>query len=475
MKKLSANYRLLSLAVCTALLTACSSNSSVQNTNTNNGSTPASTPASTPSPMPTARVWEPSGGNATVSYNESRPFLTLIPNLDINQISGVSQGRELFVTNWTEAGTGRALFDGVGPLFNAISCTSCHANNGRVTPYNADGTTTDGVLFRLGDKQGNQHAIWGGQLQPNVIINNIGLLAEGSVKVVEKTDNENRAFWQFNFTPFDSNQNLGDINLGARIAPQLLGMGLLDLVTNEAILANADPNDNNNDGISGRVHWVNEDGQNRIGKFGWKAINTTLRTQNATAMSQDMGLTTPVHLDSSCTPNQPLCHTLPVGGSPEISDESLTAVVDFMTALSVPARRINNQTNFDKGADLFEQVGCNQCHTPTLKTGTSYKFSELSNQTIYAYTDLLLHDMGTGLDDGVKEINAESYEWRTPPLWGIGIVAKQPNARFLHDGRAKTIEEAILWHGGEAENTRQKFKNLSNTDKQNLLEFVNGI
>ncbi|WP_227428913.1 di-heme oxidoredictase family protein [Psychrobacter sp. I-STPA6b] len=472
-------FLLLSLCV-----TACGGSSGGGQSNNQPDNHTEVTPPVDPNPNPTPsqpRQWTPAGGQATIAYNEHRPFLTLIPHLDINQLSGVSQGRELFITNWTPAGEGRALFDGLGPLFNAVSCTSCHSDSGRVSPYLADGTTTDGVLFRIGNKQGDVHPIWGAQLQPKVIDNTVGLLAEGKVHAHTKSasatalKNEGLSYYQFELTPYDSNQHLGNYHLGARIAPQLLGMGLLDLVPEDVILANADPDDTDNNGISGRVHWVFEGGQKRIGRFGWKAINSSLRTQNATAMSQDMGLTTPVHIDSSCTPDQPLCTLLPLGGSPEVSDASLSAVVSFMTALSVPERRIHDQVRFDKGADLFEQVGCAQCHIPTLTTGESQQFYELSNQTIYAYTDLLLHDMGEGLDDGVKEINAESYEWRTPPLWGIGIVAKDKNARFLHDGRAKTLKEAILWHGGEAEKTREQFQQLTEQEQQTLLQFLQGI
>lgn len=436
--------------------------------------TPSAPVASTPTP-PNVRQWLPNGGNATVAYDGNRPFLTLIPNLDINQLSGVSQGRELFITNWQPAGVGRPLFDGVGALFNAQSCTSCHTATGRVSPYNADGSTTDGVLFRLGDRNGNVHPIWGAQLQPQVVENAVGLLSEGQVRAVSQVDALNRPFWQFSFTPTDSNQSLGDIKLGARIAPQLLGMGLLDNVSDETIMALADPDDANQDGISGRVHWVFEEGKNRIGRFGWKGINSMLKTQNATAMHQDMGLTSSVFLDSNCTPNQPACTLLANGGSPEISEESLQAIVDFMTALSVPSRRIDTQEAFDRGADVFEEVGCASCHVPMLKTASNVRFKELANQTIYPYTDLLLHDMGAGLDDGVKEKDAQSFEWRTPPLWGIGIVANDTNARFLHDGRAKTLDEAIRWHGGEAQLVNNKYQQLTDSQRMDLMTFLRGI
>jgi CxxC motif-containing protein (DUF1111 family) len=192
-------------------------------------------------------------------------------------------------------------------------------------------------------------------------------------------------------------------------------------------------------------------------------------------MSQDMGLTTSVFMDPNCTANQPICWTAPNGGTPEVTDSSLDAVTDFMTALAVPERRVADLSTFNKGAQLFTQVGCASCHTPKQKTGASVRFPLLAQQTIYPYTDLLLHDMGKSLDDGVKEKNAESYEWRTPPLWGIGIVARDPEARFLHDGRASSLTEAILWHGGEAENTKTRFTKLSATQQQTLLSFLNSI
>lgn len=455
---------LASVLLSAMLISACGGGSS------NSNSSP------TPSPDPeTPNNWQPTGGNATVPYQAGRPFLTLIPNLDINQISGVSQGRELFITNWTPAGTGRPLFDGLGGLFNAPSCTSCHAHDARVPPYDAIGNTTDGVLFRIGDREGNAHPIWGEQLQPKVIDNAVGLLAEASVSTHAHTDDQGRQYLSFSTTPYLTHESLGDYHLAARIAPQLVGMGLLDLISEADIIAHADPDDMDGNGISGRVHWVFEDGGKRVGRFGWKAINSSLRNQNANAMHQDMGLTTSIFPDGNCTPNQPKCTQIAVGGMPEVSDSSLAAVVDFMTALSVPARRINNQDNFDAGARLFDQVGCSQCHIPTMRTSVSTRFAELSNQTIYAYTDLLLHDMGAGLDDKVKEKNAESYEWRTPPLWGIGIVAQDPDARFLHDGRARTLDESIRWHGGEADGTRQNYQQLSQDQQALLLEFLQGI
>lgn len=418
--------------------------------------------------------WLPAGGSATISANISRPFLQIIPKLPSSALGGVSTGRELFIAEWTPANQGRVLFDGVGPLFNANACTQCHSAEGRKPIYATNGELSDAILFRLGNKEGIAHAYYGEQMQHQSIESSIA--TEGTMHYVTTArQNDKPASIQFNFTPTDLNQPLGDSAISGRISPQLVGMGLLDLIPEANIMAAADPDDSNNDGISGRVHWVNDGTQQRIGRFGWKAINSSLRTQNANAMSQDMGLTTTIFMDPNCTPSQPICWTAANGGSPEVTDSALDAVTDFMTALAVPERRITDVSAFNKGAQLFTQVGCASCHIPKQKTGDSLRFPLLSQQTIYPYTDLLLHDMGAALDDGVKEKNAESYEWRTPPLWGIGIVARDPEARFLHDGRASSLTEAIMWHGGEAEAVKTRFTQLPSTQKETLLSFLKGI
>jgi len=408
--------------------------------------------------------WPPPAGNATVSYNAEAPFLQVLSNIDSKEIATVSQGRELFRAVWLSAPASRATLDGLGPLFNANSCIACHASNGRIAPYHEDGTLDDSFLFRLGNDAGALHPIYGGQVQTQATAGE----AEANVTWVQ----EQNGTVMFVATP---DLTADGFRLGPRIAPHLLGMGLLDLVSESTILEYADPNDSNNDGISGRAHWVTEEGEVRIGRFGWKAINSTLRTQNAGAMHQDMGLTTPVNPAENCTANQDICATEPNGGTPEVSEASLMAIVNFMTALGVPERRIEDMERFASGAQLFEYVGCAACHRPTMTTGYSEKFSILSYQTIYPYTDLLLHDMGENLSDGIVEKDAGAAEWRTPPLWGIGIVENGAGARFLHDGRAKTVAEAITHHGGEAENARALYMQLSDGQKAHLLEFLRGI
>ena len=411
--------------------------------------------------------WTPPGGTATVAVDASHPFLQFTTSVDAGAMLGVSQGRELFLAEWQAAPGERPLLDGLGPLFNANACGACHSSDGRVAVLNDGGATTSAILFRIGDAAGAVHPVYGGQLQSSATAG----AAEG------------RVTWRISATTGGleyvpeilGGSPLGDFKLGPRISPQLVGVGLLDMVPQEQILAYADEFDDNSDGISGRAHWVTEEGLSRLGRFGWKAINATLRTQNAGAMHQDMGLTTPVNPAENCTAAQTICDSEASGGAPEVSEASLSAIVDFMTVLGVPQRRITDQNRFDRGARLFESVGCASCHRPTMTTGANDRFPSLAGQTIYPYTDLLLHDMGEALSDGVREMDAGPSEWRTPPLWSIGLVEQAPGARFLHDGRAASIPEAIDWHGGEASGALQRYRALTETEKADLLAFLRGI
>lgn len=408
--------------------------------------------------------WAPNGGNATVKYDKVEPFMKISEKISEGEISGVSQGRELFLAQWDVAGSSRPTLDGLGPLFNANACTSCHVSNGRVVPYFNDGTTDKSFLFRVGNEKGEQHPIFGGQLQTQATVG----VAESNI-TWSKDANDNIQFIS------SADLHSDGFNMGGRISPHLLGMGLLDLVSEATILEYEDVYDSNKDGISGRAHWVIEEGETKIGRFGWKAINSSLRTQNAGALHQDMGLTSVVNMQENCTENQSICKEEQNGGSPEVSEASLQAIVDFMSALGVPERRIENVEKFEEGASLFETIGCNSCHRPTMITDTSSKFKSLSNQKIYPYTDLLLHDMGDDLSDGVKEKDASGNEWRTPPLWGIGIVEAKENAKFLHDGRASSIKEAIELHGGEAQKVKESFLKLDTDEQERLLEFLRAI
>lgn len=411
------------------------------------------------------REWFAPGGAATLDYDPDLPFLQFIPGLDLSELPSASQGRELFMAQWELAPGSRSLVDGLGPLAIADACVACHLSAGRAPSLNEDGSIGVGLLFRLGNEQGTADSHYGGQLQ--------------TLSLVGSTEAD--IHWQpgeqgepvFTVTPHSGDLAEG-INLGPRLSPELIGVGLLEQVADETILEYADPDDSDQNGISGRAHWLTVEGEQRLGRFGWKAIQPSLRRQTAAALQQDMGLTNPVFPSEPCTAQQSLCGEHPNGGEPEVSETSLSAINDFMRLLAVPGRRIDDQAVFDRGADLFDSIGCADCHRPTLTTGTS-SFPQLSGQLIYPYTDLLLHDMGEQLSDGVREGDASGREWRTPPLWGLGLVESDVNARFLHDGRAASIEEAIGWHGGEAGQARQHYLDLGEQQQQALLDFLRGI
>ena len=412
------------------------------------------------------RVWLPTAGNATTEFDPDFPFLQFIPDLDLAELRNASQGRELFVAEWTPAPGSRPLLDGLGPLTITSACSHCHFVAGRTPSLKDHGEIGLGLLFRLGDTLGKPDPFYGGQLQTAATTGN----SEGQVSW--EFDDNNRPL----FTLVTNQLPLTEgITLGPRLSPQLVGIGLLDLVSNEEILSREDEQDLNNDGISGRAHWRTINGEKMLGRFGWKAMQPSLRHQSAGALQQDMGLTTSLNPKEPCTDLQTICDDEFSGGSPEVSDKSLAAINDFLTLLAVPERRISNQDEFDQGAEIFSHIGCASCHQPTLTTAHSEKYPLLSNQLIYPYTDLLLHDLGDDLNDNVKEGNAQLQEWRTPPLWSLGLVEKAEGSRFLHDGRAANLEEAIIWHGGEALSSKNNFEALSTVEKKKLLSFLRSI
>ena len=248
----------------------------------------------------------------------------------------------------------------------------------------------------------------------------------------------------------------------------MLGLGLLEAVPASTITALADPEDADGDGISGRASWVSDPtGQRRLGRFGWKAISASVRDQSADAYQQDMGLTTPINPDSD----------LAADGHPaDISNRELNLVTYYSQTLGAPRTALGSRSPVVRqGMHLFRELHCASCHVPSLRTAATADavVKALRDQTIWPYSDLLLHDMGPGLDDGVAEGSAASREWRTAPLWGIGLARKvNPQATFLHDGRARSLDEAIRWHGGEAEASRLAYLALPKQQQRNLLTWL---
>jgi len=258
----------------------------------------------------------------------------------------------------------------------------------------------------------------------------------------------------------------------------MIGLGLLDTISIEDLKKLEDPEDENGDGISGRLNsvWNVTANAHTEGRFGWKAGQPDIRQQVASAFAEDIGITSTLFPNQPCTERQEKCKHMPHGGEPEVSDEILDFVTFYSKTLAVPGRRGIDNPFIIEGEKLFQQANCNACHVESFTTADDPNFPELSNQKIYPYTDLLLHDMGEGLADNHSEFAAEGREWRTPPLWGIGLIRTvNEHTNFLHDGRARNLSEAILWHGGEAEESKQAFVNMSSDERRKLLAFLKSL
>jgi CxxC motif-containing protein (DUF1111 family) len=213
-----------------------------------------------------------------------------------------------------------------------------------------------------------------------------------------------------------------------------------------------------------------------LGRFGWKANQPDIAHQTAAAFSAEIGMSSSLRSEQNCTAAQPACASAPSGGLPEISDEIFERIVTYQRMLAVPARRGTDEAEVKRGAHLFVQAGCDGCHRPTIRTGVDHQHPWLSEQTIHPYSDLLLHDMGEALADGRPDFEASGSEWRTPPLWGLGLQQTvNGHTRLLHDGRARDVTEAILWHGGEGERAREAFRNMSAPERAALLRFLDSL
>lgn len=265
-----------------------------------------------------------------------------------------------------------------------------------------------------------------------------------------------------------------EVLFSPRTAPVVFGLGLLEAVPDGQIVSRADPRDRNRDGISGRPNYVWDavKGKRALGRFGWKANVANLIQQTAGAYNGDMGVTSDLFPAESCEGNYPGC----ARHAPEIDPQTVADVALYTQTLAVPARRDLDDPVTQRGEQVFHAVGCAGCHTPTLRTAVLRGVPEVSHQVIHPYTDLLVHDMGPGLADGRRDFQASGSEWRTPPLWGIGLVETvNKHTNFLHDGRARTLLEAVLWHGGEAKRARDKVKRLASRDREALIAFLQSL
>ena len=356
----------------------------------------------------------------------------------------------------------------LGPKFINRSCVACHANNGRALPPAIGAPMLQSVVKVGSDASGTPDPVLGSVLQPQTtngpaaVVATIasyttisGQYGDGTPYTLQKP---NYAF--SGYTP---------AFYSVRLAPQLVGMGLLEAISESTVLAMADPGDTNKDGISGRPQIVTDPqtSQQRLGRFGYKAGRARISHQIAGALNTDMGVTTSIF---------PIPDGETNSGPIELSDTDLTNWTRYIAALGVNARRGLTNAQALYGEQLFATANCVQCHTPTLTTGPYHPMAELRNQTIHPYTDLLLHDMGSGLADNMGEDAATGSEWRTAPLWSIGLTAGVSGGEaYLHDGRARSLEEAILWHGGEGESAKENFRNMSSSDRAALITFLKSL
>lgn len=422
-----------------------------------------------------------SGGDETVFDATSQAFGNMFPNLAAYDthihILGDLTFNQTFVT------APAIIHGGLGPIFNNTGCINCHHNDGIGLPTAGDQQSS--LLMRISlpgvDAHGGPVAVpgYGLQLQDKAVY---GKLPECSVNIVYTTQIitfadgaqiELRA-------PTYTLSNLytpiaGTYLLSPRLAPPMIGLGLLEAIPESEIIANADPNDANNDGIKGHANYVWDaiTQTRQLGRFGWKANTASVLTQVATAFNQDMGVTSSVlPVESSYGQSQ----YDGLHDDPEVPDSLLNAVKFYAQTLCVPARRNTTDATVKRGEALFISAKCVNCHKQTFTTAVDVSRPYMSNQVIHPYTDMLVHDMGPGLADNRPDYLAGGQEWRTAPLWGLGLYTTVNSpGYFLHDGRARTITEAIMWHGGEAEGSKATFQNMNSTDRDALLKFLQSL
>lgn len=505
----------LALSVTISLLSACGSNGNNSNSenNTNNNST-----SNNNRPLPAEAF---GGGTTSVSATNASAFSAHVANLsDVVRIRQFNIGDDFFENAWIEKTSSTELRDGLGPLFNNNACQDCHVRDGRgFAPGDAGSETenrfstlifkavkTDitpeqrekmlnGTMGSVGDSGA------GGQLQQEAIF---GIQKEANFAVsytYEKITFDDgfevelrRPQWRLENNYAEQGYDFdSDTLFSPRVAPPMIGMGLLELISQSDLMTKHDPDDSDNDGISGKLNtvWHVLKNSTDVGRFGWKAGQPSVRQQAAGAFNGDMGLTSSIFPVDGCLEHQIDCREAPNGNGDsvrdydfEVSDSVLDSIEFYGRHLAVPIRRKADDNDVLAGKKLFFDAKCDSCHSERFTTAEDPDLPELSNQTIYPYTDLLLHDMGPDLADvdidnnpgsaeALTEYQATAREWRTSPLWGIGLTHNvNPDATFLHDGRARTIMEAVLWHGGEAEASKNAVLKFDATERSHFLAFL---
>ena len=452
-----------------------------------------------------AEIYEalPAGALTHRKVANADAFSHASANMSFERELDFQLGNAFFTKLWVSSPSSTQSSDGLGPLFNARACQRCHIKDGRGHPPDVNDINSVSMLVRLSIPAQNKadlnllksgrvnslpDPVYGHQLQDVSIM---GLYSEGQIAIsyteskVELADAQTASLRKPKLVI--SSLMYGELHqqimMSARVAPQMIGLGLLEAIDEKDILAQQDILDSDGDGISGKANhvWSEEHQVVTLGRFGLKAAKATLNDQNQSAFNGDIGLSTALFPNpyGDCTPSQKECLKMPTGvdnGNAEVSKEMLEKVLHYTRNLAVPARRNVSNKNVLAGKKLFYQSACIACHTPKYITPRVTAQPEQSRQLIWPYSDMLLHDMGDGLADNRPEALANGREWRTSPLWGIGLTPLvNGHSQYLHDGRARNILEAILWHGGEAEKSKQAVIEMSKFERVQLVTFIKSL
>ena len=436
----------------------------------------------------TATNTDSSGGDTTAFDSMRNAFSLSARNLLPEHRTAYTMGSFFFDENWLAATVTPSDRDGLGPLFVARSCFACHIRNGRGQAPDSF-LPTDSMVVRIsvpgmGENGGPKpEPTYGLQLQTHALP---GYKPEaqvlGSYRIIRGRYGDGEAYYlrqptfrlsDLGYGPFQTNAVISPL-----VAPAIIGLGLLEAVPEKTLRERALTDQQRNDNISGHVNlvWDTTAKKISVGRFGWKAEQPSVSQQVALAFNGDMGLTTTMYPRENNTDAESVLTNALSGGHPEVTDAIFSSTVLFSRLIAVPARRDSSNEMVLRGEKLFRQLNCAVCHVPELQTGDAPSLPELARQTIRPYTDLLVHDMGPDLSDHRQVFLASGSDWRTPPLWGIGLIETVNNHNnLLHDGRARGFAEAILWHGGEAEKSKEQFRLLPKSDRDALVRFLQSL
>lgn len=426
------------------------------------------------------------GGRHSIAAADKQALSHAYDHLSNDEYDRFILGKSFFTIPWVQAPSTTSARDGLGPLYNANTCISCHSGNGGGIYHKEKMTVHRSLVFKLARPDFNPSnseteqqlgfipdAVYGAQFNINAT-NNVRFEAtprrDYKTRVFTYPDGKTIKLYEpvFSFKNLNYGTLDKDTIVAARIALPLIGLGEIEKIPAKAIVAAEDINDTDNNGISGKANYVYSllDNKIQLGRFLAKASVASVKQQVASALHNDMSLTSELFPKENCTARQKKCLQAAKGKDIDVPTQRLDAITFYMTHLKIPQQR--NPQKHKRGASLFNQIGCNQCHTNT--------FTTKENNTIHPFSDFLLHDMGEALSDRRSEFLANAREWRTTPLWGVGLKKIiHENARYLHDGRATTLEEAILWHAGEASSASEKFKQLNSLNRQHIIEFLRSI